>query len=186
MGFVTVYLTCSTSVTAIRSSSSGRIPPKEDTGWIRSHFAPSLLFIHWGSNTTSFGSSTNNFWLLVVHLSFRTTKSVHLCTTDFPISLSGTDTVSEHLPTADIANREPIHICEGQLSSLIHTPWQVHVFTPNKLHLFPFNISTSQRSTTSLSSHLLGCLVRDLNYGPWPVKVCYHVAQTLILNSDND
>jgi len=22
---------------------------------------------------------------------------------------------------------------------------------------------------TSLSPHLLGCLIRDLNYGPWPV-----------------
>ena len=39
----------------------------------------------------------------------------------------------------------------------------------NELYLFPFNISNSQRSTTSLS-HLLGCLVRDLNYGPWPVS----------------
>jgi hypothetical protein len=27
--------------------------------------------------------------------------------------------------------------------------------------------------TISLSSHLLGCLVRELNYGPWPVTVCY-------------
>jgi len=72
---------------------------------------------------------------------------------------------------ADVANRESIRICERQLSSLIHTLWQVHVCTPDILHLFPFNISTSQRSTTSLSPHFLGCLVRDLNYGPWQVIV---------------
>jgi len=31
------------------------------------------------------------------------------------------------LPIADIANRELIHMWKGQLSSLIHTNWQVHV-----------------------------------------------------------
>ena len=41
---------------------------------------------------------------------------------------------------ADIANRESIHMWEGQLNSLIHIAWQEHVCTPNKLHLFPFNI----------------------------------------------
>ena len=41
---------------------------------------------------------------------------------------------------ADIANRESIHMCEGQLSSPIHIAWQVHVCTPNKFYLFPFNI----------------------------------------------
>ena len=55
-----------------------------------------------------------------------------------------------------------------ELKSLFHIAFQVHVCTPNELYLLPFNISTSQRSTTSLS-HLLGCLVRDLNYGLWPV-----------------
>jgi len=57
---------------------------------------------------------------------------------------------------------------EAELNSLIHIAWQVLVCTPNKLYLFPFNIKTSQRSTTSLSQ-LLGCLVRDLNYGPRPL-----------------
>jgi len=42
--------------------------------------------------------------------------------------------------TADIANRESIHMYEGQLSILIHIAWQVHVCTPNKIYLFPFNI----------------------------------------------
>jgi len=42
--------------------------------------------------------------------------------------------------TADIANRESIHMCEGQFNSLILIDWQVHVCTPNKLYLFPFNI----------------------------------------------
>jgi len=69
---------------------------------------------------------------------------------------------------ADIANRESIHMCEVQLSNLIHVAWQVHVCTPNKLYHFPFNIYASQHSTTSLSPHL-GCLVLDLNYGPWPI-----------------
>ena len=54
---------------------------------------------------------------------------------------------------------------EGELNSLIPIAWQVHT----KLYVFPFNISTNQRSTISLSPHLLGCLVRDLNYGTWPV-----------------
>jgi len=61
----------------------------------------------------------NNFRLLVAHLAFTTANSVHLCTTDYLISLSDTDTVSEHLPIADIANRESIHMWEGQLNSLI-------------------------------------------------------------------
>jgi len=65
---------------------------------------------------------------------------------------------------------------EGQLSSLIHTAQQVHMCTPIKLYHFPLNISTSQRSTTSLS-HLLGCLVRDLNYGPWPVTAIFRSPQ---------
>jgi len=47
------------------------------------------------------------------------------------ISLSDQINNSEHLPTADIANREPIHTWEGQLSSLINIAWQVHVFTSN-------------------------------------------------------
>jgi len=41
---------------------------------------------------------------------------------------------------ADIAKRESINMREGQLSSLIHIAWQVHVCTPNKLYLLPFNI----------------------------------------------
>ena len=73
---------------------------------IRSRFALSVLYIHWGS-------STNNFWLLVVHLAFTTANSVHLTTTDYLLSLSDTDTNSEHLPIADIANRESIHMWEG-------------------------------------------------------------------------
>ena len=88
---------------------------------------------------------------------------------NYLINLSDTDTNSEHLPTADIANRESIHVWEEGLNSLIQIAWQVHVCTLNELYLFPFNISTSQCSTTSLSPHLLGCLVRDLNYGPCPV-----------------
>ena len=108
--------------------------------------------------------------MLVVHLAFTTANSIHLCTTDYLLSLSDTDTISEHLPIADIANRESIRMWEGQLSSLIHIA--LHVCTPNKLYPFSFNISTSQCSTTSLSPHLFGCLVRDLNYGPWPVTVC--------------
>jgi len=51
-----------------------RIPLKEYTGGIRSRFALSLLFIHWGA-------STSNVWLLVVHLAFTTANSVHLTTT---------------------------------------------------------------------------------------------------------
>jgi len=90
---------------------------------------------------------------------------------NYLLSLTDTDTNREHLPIAEIANREWIHLWERQLSSLIHIAWEVHVCTPNKLYLFPFNIPTSQRSTTSLSPHLLGCLVRDLNYGPWPVTL---------------
>jgi hypothetical protein len=35
----------------------------------------------------------------------------------------------------------------------------------------PLSIYTSQFLTTSLSSHLLGCLIRDSNYGPWQVTV---------------
>ena len=52
----------------------------------------------------------HNYWLLIVHLEFTTANSVHLTTTDHLLSLSDTDTISEHLPTADIANREPIHM----------------------------------------------------------------------------
>jgi hypothetical protein len=34
--------------------------------------------------------------------------------------------------------------------------------------------------TTSLSSHLLGCLVRDLHYGPWPVtEDCIYIKSCL-------
>jgi len=55
-------------------------------------------------------------------------------------SLSDRDTISEHLPIADIANRESILTREGRLSTLTHTAWQVHMCTPNKLYLFPFNI----------------------------------------------
>jgi hypothetical protein len=40
----------------------------------------------------------NNFWLLVFHLAFITANSVHLCTTEHLLSLSDTDTNSEHLP----------------------------------------------------------------------------------------
>ena len=67
----------------------------------------------------------------------------------------------------------------GEINSLIHMAWKVHVCTPNKLYLFPFNTSTNQRSTTSLSPHLLGCLVRDLNYRPWPVTVSRYVVNIL-------
>jgi len=56
------------------------------------------------------------------------------------ISLSDTDTNSEHLSIADIANRESIHMWKGQLNSLIYIARQVHVCTPNKLYPFPFNI----------------------------------------------
>ena len=44
--------------------------------------------------------------------------------------------------------------------------------TPKKLYLFPFSISTSQRSTATLWLRLLDCLVRDLNHGPWPFTGC--------------
>ena len=145
--------------------------------------APKLLVpasTTFGSNTTTSGSSTNNFWfqhhnfwLHAVHLAFTTAKNARLRTAYYLLNPSDTDTNIEHLPIADIAHRESIHMWEGQLISLTHIAWQVHVCTPNRLYLFPFNISTSQRSTTCLSSHLLGCLVRDLNYGPWPVtKLC--------------
>ena len=113
--------------------------------------------------------------MLAVHLAFTTANSVHLCTADYLISLSDTDTNSEHLPIADIANRESIHMWEGQLNSLILIAWQVQVCTPNKLYLFPFNIQTSQRSMTSLSPRLLGCLARDLNYGTWQVTIGFEV-----------
>ena len=78
--------------------------------------------------------------MLVVRLAFTTANSVHLCTTDYLISHSDTDTNSEHMPIADIANRESIHMWEGELNSLIHIAWRVHVCAPNKLYLFPFNI----------------------------------------------
>ena len=110
---------------------------------IRGRFALSVLFIHWCSSTTTFGSRINNFWLLVVHLTFTTANRVRLRTTDYLLSLSDTDTNSEHLPIADIANRESIHVWEGELNSLIHIAWQVHVCTPNKLDLFPFSIYIS-------------------------------------------
>lgn len=58
-------------------------------------------------------------------------------------------------------------MCERQLSSLILTALPEHVCAPNCTS--PLSISASQRSTTSFSPRLLGCLVRDLNYGPWPV-----------------
>jgi len=54
--------------------------------------------------------------------------------------LNDTDTTSEQLHIADIANSESVHMWEGQLSSLIHIAWQVHVYTPNTLYHFPFNI----------------------------------------------
>jgi len=108
---------------------------------------------------------TLNFWLLV-HLAFTTANSVHLCTTDYLLSLSDTDTNSQHLPIADIANRESIHVWEGEDS---HSYSLASARMHTKLYLFSFNTESSQRSTTSLSPHLLGCLVRDLNYGPWPV-----------------
>jgi len=54
-------------------------------------------------------------------------SSVHLCTTDQLTSLSDTDTNSEHLPTAGIANRESNLMWEQQLSSLIYIAWQVNV-----------------------------------------------------------
>jgi len=125
-----------TSVTTICSSSQAQIPLNEYTGGIRSRFALSVLFIHWGS-------STNNFWLLVVHLAFTTVNSVHLCTTDYLISLSDTDTNSKHLPIADIANRESIHMWEGQLNSLIHIAWQVHVCKCTCAHQTNFASSLS-------------------------------------------
>ena len=74
--------------------------------------------------------------MLVVHLAFTTANSVHLRTTDYLLSLSDADTNREHLPIADIANRESIHMWEGELNSAIHIAWQVHVCTPNRLHLF--------------------------------------------------
>jgi len=51
------------------------------------------------------------------------------------INLSDTDTISEHFPIADIANRESIHMSEGQLNSLIHIDWQA--YTKQTLR-FPF------------------------------------------------
>jgi hypothetical protein len=36
---------------------------------------------------------------------------------------------------------------------------------------FPFPYKLANGQTTSLSSHLLDCLVHDLSYGPWPVTV---------------
>jgi len=56
----------------------------------------------------------------------------------------------------------------------------VRVCTPNRLYLFPFNISNSQRSTTSLSPHLLGCLVRDLNYRPRSVTWGYEITTRVV------
>jgi len=58
-------------------------------------------------------------------------NSVHLCTTDYLLSLSDTGTNSEHLPIADIANRESIHVWKVELNSLIRIAWQVHMCTPN-------------------------------------------------------
>jgi len=103
---VTVCLTGPTSVTTICSSSLARIPLKEYTGGIRNRFALSLLFIHGVS-------STNSVALLLVRLAFTTANCVHLCTADYIVSLSDTDIISEHLPTADIANRESILMWEG-------------------------------------------------------------------------
>ena len=122
-------------------------------------------------------------------MAFTTVSSVRLCTAEYLISLSDTDTNRKHLPIANIANRESIHTLEGELNSVIHIAWQVHMCTPNKLFLFPFNIQTSQRSTTSLSPHLLGCLVGDLNYGPWTVTAftlsCALQAWCLVKHRDN-
>ena len=62
-----------------------------------------------------------------------------------------------------------MHVCIPA-SARVHT----------ELYLFPFNTQTSQRSTTSLSPRLLGCLVRDLNYGPWPVTAGYIIRRMRI------
>jgi hypothetical protein len=113
----------------------------------------------------------HNFRLLVL-LAFTAANSIHLRTTDYLLRLSDTDTNREHLPIADIAKRESIHMWErGNQQS--HIGWQVHVCTPNKLYHFPFNTSSSQRSTISLSPHLLSCLVQGSNYGPWPVTISF-------------
>ena len=58
----------------------------------------------------------HKFQLLAVHLAFTTANSVHLCTTDYLISFSDTDTISEHLPTADIAENQ--FICERGKSAV--------------------------------------------------------------------
>jgi hypothetical protein len=110
--------------------------------------------------------ATSGCSLFIWHSQLRT---VYISAQLYFLSLSDSDTNSEHLPIADIANRESIRMWEGELNRPIHIAWQVHACTPNKLYLFPFNIHTSQCSMTSLSSQLLGCLVRDLYYGPWPV-----------------
>ena len=65
------------------------------------------------------------------------------------------------------------HAWKGQLSNLIHTTWQGRCSCAHQTNFTsPFQYKTNRRPTTSLSSHLLGCLVRDSNYGLWPVTVC--------------
>jgi len=115
---------------------------------------------------TTFCSCTNNFWLLVVHLAFTTGNSVYLTTTDYLLS------IGDQIPTVNCSyltsQTENQFMCgRGNSTVSLIKPGKC---TPNKLYLLPFNISTSQRLMTGLS-HLLGCLVRDLNYGPWPVTM---------------
>ena len=49
---------------------------------------------------------------------------------------------------------------EGQLSSLVHIPWEVHVSTATNC-TSPVSIQISQCLTTSLYSHLLGAIPRQ-------------------------
>jgi len=63
-----------------------------------------------------------------------------LSTTDY---LSDTDKNREHLPIADIANRESVHMWVGQLNSLIHMAWQVHVCKYTCAHQTDFTSSIS-------------------------------------------
>jgi hypothetical protein len=137
---------------------------KQYTGGIRSRFALSVLFIHWGS-------STSNFSLIVVHLAFTTANSVHLGTNEYLLNLSDTDTVSEHLPIADIAKGESSHMWEGQLNSLIHIAWQVHVCTPASTRVHSKQTLPLSFQYTELFEVIVGVLTTCHTQYTWDYRV---------------
>ena len=67
----------------------------------------SLSFVTLNSFThTLLQLQHHNFRLLVVPVPFTTANSVRMTTTDYLLSLCDTDTNSEHLPMADIAETQ--------------------------------------------------------------------------------